>query len=881
MGGTNSKLSFRKGVFRLFEERNISPADDEYWNSFWALPETADDIYSLVGANDIRKTRNVAIENLETLIDKLIERINNIINATTFPSTQHSIQHLLNCLRVLSRIMPYIYESPEHSEWEDRFFWTPRTVERVSVPESTPPSSDNNNNEENSGRDQKQVIEYDTLVPRGQHILTLLIQCLYLIGFTLPLHVTSKESSRILYIIWEDGVGSTTSLGSPRDIDNNRIEVLRTLIVFLSKSMYTSPSHILAKDDLWLNYVVRKLDRKTILVLLCSFMNTACKYDPLGWGVPYNHVLVANPREILVAMCLRLLLILLDYRSPHVIELMHELDQQQQSLPITERVSNDGSASPASIHNNNNDNNDNSDNSDNNDNNDNNKDNGDKNDQTTNQQQPSSNRNSIDMQSILSSVDEINDTHDNPFKHYISKLHRPQDFKFLIDGIYRILWNPLQASNTYLPRSTKRIQCNIEMIMLCWKLLECNQRFKNYLTDSARTLDLMVILIYYSIESKTNVAEVGVVRMCAFILQTLSSERQFGIKLNTPFTGHASLPPMARIPAFNGTYGDYLISSIVNLIASTHGGLSSLYPAFILTIVNVSPYLKNLSITTSNKLITLFNSLSSPGFMLADESNHRLTGYMIEIFNNIIQYHFADNPNVIYAIVRNHDKFEKLFNFNLSSGLAEIEHLRKLREERRQSTSSATPTTTTDANPPIDPSSINNDLSSPSPSPSIQQDQESSTTTSDAIAGLNKSPSSSKSPSLFGSYPLQRFVPTEEWVSLWFPQFPTETIKVLLDYLVKQVEEKCTQEGLTTDAEVLQFLQTVTMVGILPQRQPIFIRKFQWGEALMVWFRSLIWGQFYISSMYQTQSPWNGTRVRLFQIRHEKLPNENTNQENH
>ncbi|KAI9303824.1 high-temperature-induced dauer-formation protein-domain-containing protein [Cunninghamella echinulata] len=860
MGATDSKLAFRKGVFRLFEERNIPSGADDYWNSFWALPETADDIYSLVGANDIRKTRDVAIENLETLIDKVIERINTIINAPTFPSTQHSTQHLLNCFRILSRIMPYIYESSEHSEWEDSFFWTPRTVERSPpVPESTPPSSDqtNNNNEEGtSSRDQKQVIEYDTLMPRGQQILSLLIQCLYLIGFTLPLNVTSKENTRILYIIWEDGVGSTTSLGSQRDIDTNRTEVLRTLIVFLSKSMYTSPSHILAKDDLWLNYVVRKLDRKTILVLLCSFMNTACKYDPLGWGVPYNHVLVANPREVLVAMCLRVLLILLDYRSPHVMELMHELDQQHQSLPITERRSNEG---------NNNDNTAGQ--------NDNNKENGNNNDSSDatsiSSNNPAASRASVDMQSILSSVDEINDTHDNPFKHYISKLHRPQDFKFLIDGIYRLLWNPLQASNTYLPRSTKRVQCNIEMIMLCWKLLECNQRFKNYLTESTRTLDLMVILIYYSIESKSNIAQVGVVRMCAFILQTLSSERQFGIKLNNPFIGHSSLPPIARIPAFHGTYGDYLICSIVNLIASTHGGLSSLYPAFILTIVNVSPYLKNLSVTTSNKLITLFNSLSSPGFMLADESNHRLTGYMMEVFNNIIQYHFADNPNFIYAIVRNHEKFEKLFNFTLSSGLAEIEHLRKLREERRQSTSSATATDITTSTEPIN--------SNDSSSPSIQQDQESSTATNDETAiEQNKSPSSSKSPSLFGSYSLQRFVPTEEWVALWFPQFPTETIKVLLDYLVKQVEEKCTSEGLTTDAEVLQYLQTVTMVGILPQRHPIFIRKFQWGEALMVWFRSLIWGQFYISSMYQTQSPWNGTRVRLFQIRHEKPPSENT-----
>lgn len=55
------------------------------------------------------------------------------------------------------------------------------------------------------------------------------------------------------------------------------------------------------------------------------------------------------------------------------------------------------------------------------------------------------------------------------------------------------------------------------------------------------------------------IAQVGVVRMCAFILQTLSSEREFGIKLNTVFTGHSSLPALARLPAFHGTYGDYLV----------------------------------------------------------------------------------------------------------------------------------------------------------------------------------------------------------------------------------------------------------------------------------------------------------------------------------
>lgn len=47
--------------------------------------------------------------------------------------------------------------------------------------------------------------------------------------------------------------------------------------------------------------------------------------------------------------------------------------------------------------------------------------------------------------------------------------------------------------------------------------------------------------------------------MCAFILQTLSSDRAFGVKLNRAFSGHSSLPSSIRIPAFHGTYADFLI----------------------------------------------------------------------------------------------------------------------------------------------------------------------------------------------------------------------------------------------------------------------------------------------------------------------------------
>lgn len=54
-------------------------------------------------------------------------------------------------------------------------------------------------------------------------------------------------------------------------------------------------------------------------------------------------------------------------------------------------------------------------------------------------------------------------------------------------------------------------------------------------------------------------AQIGLVRMSAFVLQTLSSDRAFGVKLNKTFDGHSSLPNSVRLPAFHGSYADFVI----------------------------------------------------------------------------------------------------------------------------------------------------------------------------------------------------------------------------------------------------------------------------------------------------------------------------------
>jgi len=147
----------------------------------------------------------------------------------------------------------------------------------------------------------------------------------------------------------------------------------------------------------------------------------------------------------------------------------------------------------------------------------------------------------------------------NYFRHWLGKIHRPQDFQFIVDGMTRILNQPLQANASYIPGTQSSIRFAPEMIMLFWEITQCNRRFRSFIVDTERAHDFIILILFYALEYKNDASKQGVVRMCAFLLQTLSVEENFGINLNKHFEAQETLPPVIRIQGFRGTYGDFLI----------------------------------------------------------------------------------------------------------------------------------------------------------------------------------------------------------------------------------------------------------------------------------------------------------------------------------
>jgi hypothetical protein len=126
----------------------------------------------------------------------------------------------------------------------------------------------------------------------------------------------------------EKGVGSTTDPGPNHAYDNNKTEVLRLLLVLLSRQIYIPSGSMFSKPSLYSLHLVQKTPRRDVLTILCSLLNTAMNSPPsdgsiggmagsMAGKLPYNHLVFKSedPRSNLVGMCLQVLCVLLDFQG--------------------------------------------------------------------------------------------------------------------------------------------------------------------------------------------------------------------------------------------------------------------------------------------------------------------------------------------------------------------------------------------------------------------------------------------------------------------------------------------------------------------------------------------------------------------------------------
>lgn len=282
---------------------------------------------------------------------------------------------------------------------------------------------------------------------------------------------------------------------------------------------------------------------------------------------------------------------------------------------------------------------------------------------------------SSEAQSQPDSV-EKNSENENLFIEYTSRIHRSEDFTFIIKGMIRLLNNRFEQG--YLLGPNKELKFEQELLILNWKLCNLNKRFINHLLRTKDVLDIIIPILYHLNENFQDSSKSALMHIAVFNLLILSGERNFGVILNRAYTANSIID----LAVFTGSHADLMIVIFHKLILYGYN-LNQLFDFLLTIIVNISPYLKTISMMASNCLIQLFEIFSSSSVVLTEPSYHQLVIFLLEIFNNIIQYQFDGNANLIYAIINKREVFSCLANMPTSqtSIQKELKRLTKIRNE--------------------------------------------------------------------------------------------------------------------------------------------------------------------------------------------------------
>ena len=84
--------------------------------------------------------------------------------------------------------------------------------------------------------------DYEDVKPLAEELIDTLLDLLFYTDFTIPPLPTA--ASKISFSIWQSGVGCNTSMGSNKELENNRCEILRLLLTLTGRAMYMPSSKL-------------------------------------------------------------------------------------------------------------------------------------------------------------------------------------------------------------------------------------------------------------------------------------------------------------------------------------------------------------------------------------------------------------------------------------------------------------------------------------------------------------------------------------------------------------------------------------------------------------------------------------------------------------
>ena len=188
-------------------------------------------------------TQTAPKKNTETLIYRTIGRLHALQTKRVFSDPNTPIApEILNGIRILTRLLPYIYEAEHLHDWEEKFFWQPRKPACYTDPKTNARKYFDGLDETKTVSEQEKDEEIGP--PLGEQLVDILINYLFFPNFTLPARRDANGMPELkpIFVVWQSGIGANKGVGMTKEHERNAMEVLRLLLSLSSRAMYIPPS---------------------------------------------------------------------------------------------------------------------------------------------------------------------------------------------------------------------------------------------------------------------------------------------------------------------------------------------------------------------------------------------------------------------------------------------------------------------------------------------------------------------------------------------------------------------------------------------------------------------------------------------------------------
>lgn len=591
MGQSASKEKFRESVQALIHV-DVSADDAEFWDELWKIPASAEEVFELLSSHNVRTLRDTHFDNMATLFTQAVAQLCQIVE------TPYNIyfDQALNCVRVLTRILPFILEKGDLGDADEnveQLCWgtegmasetnqNQNNKDTGTVATSTTGGGNSKFNNSKTTNDPTM----DDQEPLALLVIHAAMHMLFLPQFTCdfyeesmtntnakPSTNTTSHSNKS-----SDKAGTTSS---SKDDKEMKIDAgLQERLVEWGVPLDATPASIVWAPGVGVTItdilgsehnhhhsshsMTRKYDKNRIEVL--RLLLTAC-CDPL-----YSPADEYNP------LASRWLAVATAADAPNSICLFYSLLNtilgfDPKTIPVATGFSEGNHMKLLEL--------------------------------------------ALQVLCVLldcgipGQPDLVYDQNHNPcveyevaskngfniFRTLLARVDTGRELTFIYTGFTRLLRNVYEAESTYMGGT--KLGCYQELLVLFWKFLEENPYFISHILTKCDVNDILVPICFLMYRSRRDPAHIGLVHICTFVLLKLSGERSFGVSLNRPFT--KKLP--TDLPLFHGCHTDLLVITLHKLVVNGAYKLVPLYSCFLTIISNISPYWKSMSLVAAVKMV--------------------------------------------------------------------------------------------------------------------------------------------------------------------------------------------------------------------------------------------------------------------------------------